>query len=208
MFIVTFSERRWAGREFQADDRSLIFAYVTQTCNGWTINTRKIQSKSHRITHVWLTPKRTHLLCVIRVGRGHTLSAESRGHTFFYYNLTYLYCWHLQFVMSIKNIVIIMIIIIIIMMMMMVADLATYTDHILKWFGLIMSTLIWLCRPTVYVNRLIGTLKSHSNGSLYSNTMIDGGLLHLLQRAGAWVGCGPAQSPHRCTKCNSPLING
>jgi len=34
--------------------------------------------------------------------------------------------------MSIKNIVIIMIIIIIIMMMMMVADLATYTDHILK----------------------------------------------------------------------------
>jgi len=27
-----------------------------------------------------------------------------------------------------------------------------------------------------------------------------GGLLHLVQR-------GPAQSPHRCTKCNSPSIN-
>jgi len=34
------------------------------------------------------------------------------------------------------------------------------------------------------------------------------GLLHLVQRGGAWAGCGPAQSPHRCTKCNSPLING
>jgi len=30
-----------------------------------------------------------------------------------------------------------------------------------------------------------------------------GGLLHLVQRGGAWAGCGAAQSPHRCTKCNS-----
>jgi len=35
-----------------------------------------------------------------------------------------------------------------------------------------------------------------------------GGLLHLVQRGGAWAGWGPAQSPHRCTKCNSPPING
>ena len=34
-----------------------------------------------------------------------------------------------------------------------------------------------------------------------------GGLLHLVQRGGAWTGCGPAQSPLRCTKCNSPPIN-
>jgi len=27
-----------------------------------------------------------------------------------------------------------------------------------------------------------------------------GGLLHLVQRGGAWAGCGPAQSPPRCTK--------
>jgi len=36
-------------------------------------------------------------------------------------------------------------------------------------------------------------------------------LLHLVQRGrrgGAWAGCGPAQSPPRCTKCNSPPING
>jgi len=43
----------------------------------------------------------------------------------------------------------------------------------------------------------MATLKPHSNGP-YSNTVIgtlqavDGGLLHLVQRGGAWVGCGPA----------------
>ena len=35
-----------------------------------------------------------------------------------------------------------------------------------------------------------------------------GGMLHLVQRGGAWAGCGPAQSSPRCTKCNSPPING
>jgi len=34
-----------------------------------------------------------------------------------------------------------------------------------------------------------------------------GELLHLVQRGGAWEGCGPAQSP-RYTKCDSPLNNG
>jgi len=34
-----------------------------------------------------------------------------------------------------------------------------------------------------------------------------GGLLHLVQRGGAWASCGPAQSPPRCTKCHSPPIN-
>ena len=35
-----------------------------------------------------------------------------------------------------------------------------------------------------------------------------GGLLHLVQRGRPRVGCGPAQSRPRCTKCNSPPING
>ena len=35
-----------------------------------------------------------------------------------------------------------------------------------------------------------------------------GGQLHLVQRGGDWTGCGPAQTTHRCTKCNSPPING
>ena len=34
-----------------------------------------------------------------------------------------------------------------------------------------------------------------------------GGLLHLLQRGGAWIGCSPAQSLPHCTTCNSPPIN-
>ena len=61
----------------------------------------------------------------------------------------------------------------------------------------------------------MGTLKPQSSGPLYSNTVIGtlavdglGGLLHLVQRGGAWAGCGPAQSPPRCTKCESPPING
>jgi len=35
-----------------------------------------------------------------------------------------------------------------------------------------------------------------------------GGLLHLVQRGGAWTGPQPAQVFSRCTKCNSPCING
>ena len=35
-----------------------------------------------------------------------------------------------------------------------------------------------------------------------------GGLLHLVKRRGDWAGPQPAQSPLRCTKYNSPLING
>ena len=34
------------------------------------------------------------------------------------------------------------------------------------------------------------------------------GLLHMVQRGGAWAGCGLTQSPPHCTKCNSPPING
>jgi len=58
----------------------------------------------------------------------------------------------------------------------------------------------------------MGTLKPYNNGPLYSNKVIGilavDGLLQLVQRGGAWAGCGPAQSPLHCTKCNSPPING
>ena len=59
----------------------------------------------------------------------------------------------------------------------------------------------------------MGTLQPQSNGPLYGNTVTGtlallGGLLHLVQRGGAWVGCGPTQSAPRCTKCNTPPING
>jgi len=68
--------------------------------------------------------------------------------------------------------------------------------------------------PHIYINPLMGTLILHSNGPLYSNTVIlhwplMGGLLQLVQRGGAWVGCGPTQTPPRCTKFfykNVPII--
>jgi len=34
-----------------------------------------------------------------------------------------------------------------------------------------------------------------------------GGLLHMVQQGGASAACRPAQSPPRCTKCNSLPIN-
>jgi len=52
------------------------------------------------------------------------------------------------------------------------------------------------------VNPLVGTLKPQSNE--YSNTMI--GTLAIDRWA--WASCSSAQSPPRCTKCNSPPING
>jgi len=35
-----------------------------------------------------------------------------------------------------------------------------------------------------------------------------GGLLHLVQRGGDWAGPQSTQAPRRCTKRNSPVING
>jgi len=50
----------------------------------------------------------------------------------------------------------------------------------------------------VVVHALMGTLKPHSNGPLYKSTVVGtlavDGLLHLVQRRGAWADCGPAQS--------------
>ena len=34
------------------------------------------------------------------------------------------------------------------------------------------------------------------------------GLLHLVQRGEDWAAPQPAHAPSRCTKCNSPPING
>jgi len=66
----------------------------------------------------------------------------------------------------------------------------------------------------ICVDRLINILDYKGNYSAKSNNTklvhwpLMGGLLHLVQRGGAWAGCGPAQAPPRCAKCNSPPING
>ena len=53
-----------------------------------------------------------------------------------------------------------------------------------------------------------GNYSGTSNYTKLVHWPLIGGLLYLVQRWGAWAGCGPAQSPPRCTKCNSPPING
>ena len=56
--------------------------------------------------------------------------------------------------------------------------------------------------------------ESRGNYSATSNNMklvhwpLMSGLLHLVQRGGDWAGPQPAQAPPRCTKCNSPPVNG
>ena len=53
-----------------------------------------------------------------------------------------------------------------------------------------------------------GSYSGTSNNTKLVHWPLMGGLLHLVQRGGAWVGCGPALSLPRCTKCNIPPING
>ena len=58
------------------------------------------------------------------------------------------------------------------------------------------------------------SLESRGNYSAASNNIklvhwpLMGGLLHLIQRGGDWAGPQPTQASLRCTKCNSPPING
>ena len=52
-----------------------------------------------------------------------------------------------------------------------------------------------------------GNYSATSNNTKLVHWPLMGGLLHLVQWGGAWVGSGPAQSRPCCTKCNSPPIN-
>ena len=53
-----------------------------------------------------------------------------------------------------------------------------------------------------------GNYSATSNNTKLVHWPLMGGLLHLVQRGGAWASCSSGQSAPRCTKCNSPLING
>jgi len=78
------------------------------------------------------------------------------------------------------------------------------TDHRIAFNGPL------LCDFNVTIK---GLTECRGNCSATSNNMklvdwpLMGGLLHLVQQGGAWTGCGPAQAPPRCTKCNSPPIS-
>ena len=98
-----------------------------------------------------------------------------------------------------------------------------YTQHISGYLGTIACELHVCLRYNVFyhcnrmvtavvkkVNPLMGILKLQSNRQLYCNTVtgtlaVDGWAVTF---GTAWAGCGSAQSPLCCTKCNSPLING
>ena len=56
-------------------------------------------------------------------------------------------------------------------------------------------------------NPLMGTSKPYSN-TVIDTLAVDKWAVTFGQRGGGWAGCGPAQSPPRCTKCNSPPISG
>jgi len=88
-------------------------------------------------------------------------------------------------------------------------DWTGLTDWLSDWTRL---TAGWLAGWPIVLS--FNPLDSKGNYSAISNNMklvnwpLMGGLLHWVQWGGAWAGCGPAHSPLRCTKCNSPPING
>ena len=49
-----------------------------------------------------------------------------------------------------------------------------------------------------------GNYSATSNSMKLVHWPLMGGVLHLVQRGGDWVGPQLAQAPPRCTKCNSP----
>jgi len=53
-----------------------------------------------------------------------------------------------------------------------------------------------------------GNYSATSNNTKLIHWPLMGGLLHLVQQQGHWAGLHPTQAPPRCTKCNSPPING
>jgi len=61
----------------------------------------------------------------------------------------------------------------------------------------------WIINPLDSKGNYSATL----NNTKLVHWPLMGGLLHLVQRGGAWAGCNPAQSTPRCTKSNSPSIN-
>jgi len=53
-----------------------------------------------------------------------------------------------------------------------------------------------------------GNYSATSNNTKLVHWPLMGGLLHWYSEEGAWAGCSLTQSLPRCTKCNSPPING
>ena len=67
-----------------------------------------------------------------------------------------------------------------------------------------------MTRTAIEVNPIEckGNFSATSNNMKLVHWPLMGRLLHLVQRGGDWAGPQPAKAPPRCTKCNSPPING
>jgi len=72
----------------------------------------------------------------------------------------------------------------------------------------IIGVRVFLCTSVIFVNPLMGNCNTTSNNIKLVHWSLMDGLLHLVQQRGDWAGLQPSQAPHRCTKCNSPSING
>ena len=94
----------------------------------------------------------------------------------------------------------------------------TASSHTSRAASLLQSP-VSLCHSGMDSSRLVlaftlnpldskGNYSGTSTNTKFVHWPLMGGLLHLIQRGRAWAGCGPAQSTLRCTKYNSPPING
>ena len=77
------------------------------------------------------------------------------------------------------------------------------------WNSRVLTDELALCRA-VCLNALDsrGNCSATANNTMLIHWSLMDGVLHMVQRGGDWAGCGPAQAPPHCTKCNSPPVNG
>jgi len=76
-------------------------------------------------------------------------------------------------------------------------------------------SIVYICPPCAVAGKLCLTLYGHIKMSeqwiiihVIGTLVVDGWAITFGTARRAWAGCGPAQSPPHCTKCNSPPING
>ena len=81
-------------------------------------------------------------------------------------------------------------------------------EHNLELWLKFMAGLGFAVRVRVNPLMDIGNCSATSNNMKLAHWPLMGGLLHLVLREGNWAGPQPDQVPPRCTKCNSPPING
>jgi len=88
----------------------------------------------------------------------------------------------------------------------MKCDKKQYPTFRMVPFRMTLSDLEWLSE--IFNDTKHRAVSVTSGLRVCSTLELMGCLLHLVQRRGNWAGPQPTQAPPRCTKCNSPPING